>query len=75
MIDEAIKMASVVTAGNDKSILLVLEPQHHGSMDKFAVVKHRRLLEDKVHLTLSWKTNACQVINFQAFILFYRTTY
>ena len=64
-------MASVVTAGNDKSIFFVLEPQHHGSMDKFAVVKHRRLLEDKVHLTLSWKTNLnlCQVISLKVFMI------
>ena len=41
-------MASVVTSGSDKTMLLVLEPQHHGSMDKHSILKHRRLLEDKI---------------------------
>lgn len=59
IIDEAIKLASMITAGNDKSILIVLEPQHHGSMDKHTIVKHRRLLEDKIIARLvcvSWST-------------------
>ena len=48
VIDEGIKLASMITAGNDKSMLVVLEPQHHGSMDKHTIVKHRRVLEDKI---------------------------
>lgn len=48
VIDDGIKLASLVTAGNDKTLLVVLEPQHHGSMDKHTIVKHRRLLEDKI---------------------------
>ena len=53
-IDETITLASSVTAGNDRSILLVLEPQHHGSMEKTSIVKHRRLLEDKIMACLVW---------------------
>ena len=60
-LDEAIQMANVVTGGNDKALLLTLEPQYHSSTEKHAVVKHRRLLEDKIILKLGLKT-LCHVL-------------
>ena len=52
-IDEGIELASLVTGGNDRSMLLALEPQYHSSTEKHSVVKHRRLLEDKVIASLA----------------------
>ena len=47
-IDECAQISQTVTTGSPASAALFLLPQWHSSAPKTAVVKHRRLLEDKV---------------------------
>ena len=48
MIDEAVNLAQGITTGNSNSVSFWLLPQWHSSTAKGSVLKHRRLLEDKI---------------------------
>lgn len=48
MLDEAISVAQTVSAGDAGAVLFTLLPIPHGSTDKDVVMKHRRVLEDKI---------------------------
>ena len=49
IIDEAMDLFQAVTGGNSNSMAWIMQPMLHSSTDKLTVIKHRRLLEDKLH--------------------------
>lgn len=64
-IDEAVQVAQGVTGGNCNSVSFWCLPQWHSSAGKVAVLKNRRLLEDKVVGNLGWgklKSFICYVM-------------
>lgn len=66
-IDESIALAQGVCSGNASSAIFSLLPQPHSSCNFSTVLKHRRLIEDKVVSNLSSISNRCTVATRNSF--------
>jgi len=51
-VDEALNLVQAVLGGNSRSVGFILMPQAHSSTSHTAILKNRRLLEDKSIATL-----------------------